>query len=137
MPGFIEEFYYGNIEPQESNKEFKAVLKKKLDSLTETEKELSEKLPNEEQELLARYVEKNLDFLTTSVVDSFVKGFRVGAKFVLDTFKWQKHLIFMYVFCLRTVAEAYVDTGVKILIAVVIGALLLTLLYALFNDVQS
>ena len=32
-----------------------------------------------------------------------------------------------------TVAEAYVDTGVKILIAVVIGALLLTLLYALFN----
>lgn len=33
-----------------------------------------------------------------------------------------------------TAAEAYVDTGVKILIAVVIGALLLTLLYALFND---
>lgn len=32
-----------------------------------------------------------------------------------------------------TAAEAYVDTGVKILIAVVIGALLLTLLYALFN----
>jgi len=32
-----------------------------------------------------------------------------------------------------TDAEAYVDTGVKILIAVVIGALLLTLLYTLFN----
>lgn len=32
-----------------------------------------------------------------------------------------------------TKAEAYVDTGVKILIAVVLGALLLTLLYALFN----
>ncbi len=63
------------------------MLRKKLDSLTETEKELSEKIPNEEQELLARYVEKNLDFLTTSVVDSFVKGFRVGAKFALDTFK--------------------------------------------------
>ncbi len=87
MPGFIEEFYYGNIEPQETNKEFKAVLKKKLDSLTETEKELSEKIPNEEQELLARYIEKNLDFLTTSVVDSFVKGFRFGAKFVLDILK--------------------------------------------------
>ena len=34
-----------------------------------------------------------------------------------------------------TVAEAYVDTGVKVLIAVVIGALILTLLYALFNDI--
>ena len=33
-----------------------------------------------------------------------------------------------------TVAEAYVDTGVQILIAVVIGALLLGLIYALFND---
>ncbi|MBQ7725824.1 MAG: hypothetical protein IJT66_01635 [Clostridia bacterium] len=30
-------------------------------------------------------------------------------------------------------AENYVDSGVKILIAVVIGALLLSLLYALFN----
>ena len=29
--------------------------------------------------------------------------------------------------------EGYVDSGVKILIAVVIGALLLTLLYTLFN----
>ena len=33
-----------------------------------------------------------------------------------------------------TVAEGYVDTGVKILIAVVIGALLLAGLYALFNQ---
>ena len=32
-----------------------------------------------------------------------------------------------------TVGEAYVDTGVKVLIAVVIGALLLGGLYALFN----
>lgn len=31
--------------------------------------------------------------------------------------------------------ESYVDTGVKILIAVVIGALLLAGLYALFGDV--
>lgn len=30
-------------------------------------------------------------------------------------------------------AEGYVDSGIKILIAVVIGALLLTLLYTLFN----
>ena len=30
-------------------------------------------------------------------------------------------------------AEGYVDTGVKILIAVIIGALLLSLLYGLFN----
>ena len=33
-----------------------------------------------------------------------------------------------------TAAEGYLDTGVKILIAVVIGALLLAGLYALFNS---
>ena len=33
-----------------------------------------------------------------------------------------------------TAAEGYVDTGVKIIIAVVIGALLLAGLYALFNS---
>ena len=31
-------------------------------------------------------------------------------------------------------AEGYVDSGVKILIAVVVGGLLLTLLYTLFNN---
>ena len=30
-------------------------------------------------------------------------------------------------------AEGYVDTGVKVLIAVVVGALVLSLLYGLFN----
>ena len=35
----------------------------------------------------------------------------------------------------NTKAEGYVDTGVKILISVVIGALLLGLLYTLFGDV--
>ena len=35
----------------------------------------------------------------------------------------------------NTKAEGYVDTGVKILISVVIGGLLLGLLYALFGDV--
>ena len=32
-------------------------------------------------------------------------------------------------------AEGYVDTGVKIIIAVVVGAVILTGLYALFNTV--
>ena len=36
-------------------------------------------------------------------------------------------------FVANTKAEGYVDSGVKILIAVVIGALLLAGLYALFN----
>ena len=52
-----------------------------------------------------------------STVKSKLTGMAVSAKTALANAK----------------AETYIDTGVKILIAVVIGAMLLTLLYALFN----
>ena len=53
-----------------------------------------------------------------STVKSKLTGMAVSAKTALTNAK----------------AETYVDTGVKILIAVVIGALLLTLLYGLFSN---
>ena len=40
----------------------------------------------------------------------------------------------MYSTVASCTGEGYIDTGIKILMAVVIGALLLALLYALFND---
>ena len=42
MSDFIEEFYFGNIEPQEICTEHSLELKKKLDLLTETEEQLKE-----------------------------------------------------------------------------------------------
>ena len=39
MKSFIEEFYYGNIEPQELSPEFGSSLKKKLNSLVKNEDE--------------------------------------------------------------------------------------------------
>ena len=46
----------------------------------------------------------------------------------------QSGLIRMKLALNNQTAEGYVDTGLKILISVVIGALLLTMLYALFGD---
>ena len=43
MFNFIEQFYYGNIEPQECSSELTAQMKKKLRELTEKEDELREK----------------------------------------------------------------------------------------------
>ena len=48
MSGFIEDFYYGNIEPQECCSELKNELKKKLRILTEKEEELYSKLSGKE-----------------------------------------------------------------------------------------
>ena len=44
MSGFIEDFYYGNIEPQECCLESKNELKKKLNPLTEKEETLNSRL---------------------------------------------------------------------------------------------
>ena len=51
-------------------------------------------------------------------VSNKCNAFAIKAKYAVDNIR----------------GEGYVDSGVKILIAVVIGALLLGLIYALFND---
>lgn len=86
MSGFIEDFYYGNIEPQECCSELKHELKKKLSILTEKEEELNSKLGVEEKDLFVTYTSIYNDFLTVSIADGFISGFRLGAKFIYDTF---------------------------------------------------
>ena len=86
MANFIEELYYGNIDPQECSPELKAKIKKSLNELSEIEKILAERLIGEEQKLFSEYLEKYLEFMAVSITDGFVNGFRHGAKFTLDTF---------------------------------------------------
>ncbi len=86
MSGFIEDFYYGNIEPQECCSKLKSDLKKKLNSLTEKEELLTSRLNCKERDLFVTYVSTYNDFLTVSIADSFISGFRLGAKFTHDTF---------------------------------------------------
>ena len=86
MSTFIEDFYYGNIEPQEVNSELTPKLKKKLSSLAEKEEQLTARLTGEEKELFLNYVSAYTEFSTISNSDSFISGFRLGAKFIYDTF---------------------------------------------------
>ena len=65
-------------------------------------------------------------------IKSFVKGVCSKAKSAYENTEAKiKAKVIKILVGIR--AEAYVDTGVKILIAVVVGALLLGGLYALFN----
>ena len=86
MSGFIEEFYYGNIEPQACNSEFNKELKKLLSKLTEKEELLTAKLNGEEKDLFSEYVNAYNEFLAFSIADGFISGFRLGARFTYDTF---------------------------------------------------
>ena len=86
MLKFIEEFYYGNLDPQaRSTKQNKTVQKQMEDSLL-NEKFLTEHLAGENKK-------KFLDFCNAwgvvngeSNLDSFIMGFRLGAQFTYDTF---------------------------------------------------
>ena len=86
MSKFIEDFYYGNIEPQESCSELKTELKRKLSILTQTEEQLTSKLTEEEKAVFVKYASQSSEFLCISNADSFIAGFRLGAKFTYDTF---------------------------------------------------
>ena len=86
MSGFIEEFYYGNIEPQAFNSELNKELKKMLNALTEKEELLTANLNGEEKVLFSDYVNAYNEFLAFSIADGFISGFRLGARFTYDTF---------------------------------------------------
>ena len=86
MKNFIEEFYYGNIEPQaRSTKQNKAV-QKKMKILMTNEDFLTTALSDENKKQFLDYVNAWSIVNGESNLDSFIKGFRLGAKFMLDTF---------------------------------------------------
>ena len=86
MANFIEEFYYGNIEPQALSTKLTPKLRKKLSELVKQEEELSTKLPEGERELFSKYTCAYNEFSSLSICDSFISGFKLGAKFTYDTF---------------------------------------------------
>ena len=86
MSSVLEDFYYGNIEPQELSTEITPKLKKKLSALVKKEEELTAMLPEKEKELFVNYVLAYNEFSSIGNSDSFISGFRLGARFIYETF---------------------------------------------------
>ena len=86
MKHFIEQFYYGNIEPQEITTELKADVRNKLAALSKTEGVLAASLTDVDSELFDTYLKQSGEFLCVSNADSFIAGFKLGAKFTYNTF---------------------------------------------------
>ena len=86
MSDFIESFYYGNIEPQALSTELTPKLRKKLSELVKKEEDLASRLPEGERALFSKYTDAYNEFSSISICDSFITGFRLGAKFAYNTF---------------------------------------------------
>ena len=86
MSDFIEEFYYGNIEPQECTTNLTAKVKKSLSELADKEEQLTSLLADKDRELFIDYVATYIKFSSLCNADSFTAGFRLGARFTYDAF---------------------------------------------------
>lgn len=86
MGKFIEEFYYGNIDPQaRSTKQNKAV-QKQMKVLMLNEDFMTEVLSGENKKKFLDFVNAWSVVNGESNLDSFMMGFRLGANFTYDTF---------------------------------------------------
>ena len=86
MSNIIEDFYYGNLDPQaRSTKENKAV-QKQMEILMLNEDFLTENLSGESKKKFLEFSNAWSVVNGESNLDSFIMGFRLGANFTYDTF---------------------------------------------------
>ncbi len=86
MKNFIKELYYGNIDPQARGFKNGSYLKKQITILSESEAMLTDKLTGDEKKAFLSFVNTSNSILAPSELDSFIVGFRLGARLILDTF---------------------------------------------------
>ena len=86
MKNFIKELYYGNIDPQARGFKNGSYLKKQMTILSESETMLTDRLTGDEKKAFISFVNASDVILGESELDSFIVGFRLGAKLVFDTF---------------------------------------------------
>lgn len=86
MSNIIEDLYYGNLEPQETQSGLAHELKNKLKKLNSIEDQLRVMMPSESKRILDEYIDAYNDFSSCSCADAFISGFKHGARFIHDTF---------------------------------------------------
>ena len=86
MKSIIEELYYGNIDPQNSGFEDDAGVQRELRTISENEDWLAEHLTDEEKKRFLDFADAWSAYNGDATLDGFITGFRLGARFVLDTF---------------------------------------------------
>ena len=86
MKSFIEELYYGNIDPQDSGFEDDESVQHELRTISENEDWLTENLTGEEKKRFPDFADAWSAYNGDAALDGFITGFRLGARFVLDTF---------------------------------------------------
>lgn len=86
MANFIEEFFYGNLDPQARSTKQNKDVQKQMEILMNNEEKLTAALDDENKKLFLDFANAWSVVNGESTLDSFIIGFRLGAKFTYDTF---------------------------------------------------
>ena len=86
MANFIEELFYNNINPQARMVRNGSDLQKQMEILADCEERLTSKLTGDDKKAFLAFVNAVGEVQAESQLDSFIIGFRLGARFAFDTF---------------------------------------------------
>ena len=86
MANFLEDLYYGNLDPQARGYRKDNNILKVSENINELEEKLTERLQSEDKTLFLDFCNAYGELMGETGLDSFLVGFRLGAKMIFDTF---------------------------------------------------
>ncbi len=86
MPNFIEELFFGSLDPQRRGCAKDSHIVKVSGNINELEENLTKRLRGEDRDLFLDFCNAYGELTGEAEVDSFITGFCMGARFAYDTF---------------------------------------------------
>jgi len=80
----LEDFYYGNITPNEQDIAPNSELKRAVDRVARFENQLTEQLDEAGQTVLAKLVESQHEIDSITALEHFILGFRLGIRMMAE-----------------------------------------------------
>ena len=86
MPNILEDLYYGNLSPSQRAVRSGSRVQKLAQKQSDLEAKLNGSFTEEQRANFEQYLSLCADLLDANCLDSFITGFRLGARFMMDTF---------------------------------------------------
>ena len=86
MPNILEDLYYGNLSPCHRTVRPGSRVQKLMKKQSDLESKLNESFTEEQRANFEQYLSLTANLLDANCLDSFITGFRLGARFMHETF---------------------------------------------------
>ena len=84
MRNTLEDLYYGNITPGVQQIAPNSELKRATDRVARFEGQLTERLDEDGQTILAKHIESQHEIDSITALENFILGFRLGARIMME-----------------------------------------------------